>query len=238
MGQSKWRPLNGDICTSLEKCMWQRWGSARPEKKPDRGTTGILWPSNQTESPWRTWVRGKDPHNHALAEAREVHQRALEATHLLEQNIERLSQAATRVTSAGCQHSYSHSHSRRQPQGRHLWSPSPTRPRKCVTFQNQEDEISSGDDPLRELLGQVTGGGELKECDLGPLPTLELELESFLESLTPMWGAGDRCGWLPEPSIENYEVGLEWQARQVNMPDWWAELVTMPNVGDPKRASP
>ena len=38
-----------------------------------------------------------------------------------------------------------------------------------------------------------------------------------------------------EPSIENYQVWLEWQACQVNTPDWWGELVAIPNVGDPKR---
>ena len=145
--------------------MQRRWGTTRPEKEPERGARGILQPSCQSESPWRTWVRGKDPHNHALTEAREAHQRALEAAHLLEQNIERLSRAATRAKSAIHQHSYSHSHSRKWPQGRHLWSPSHTRPRKHVTFGNQEDEISSGEDPLRELLGQVTGRGKLEECD-------------------------------------------------------------------------
>ena len=153
-------------------------GSTRPEKEPEKGAICILWPSCQTKSPQRTQVRGKDPLDCALAEARDAHQRALEAAHLLQQNIERLSWAATRVKSAGCWHSCSHSCSRRWPQGRHLWSPSPTRPRKHVTFWNQEDEISSGEDPSRELLGQVTGGEELVECDLGPPPTLEPELES------------------------------------------------------------
>ena len=50
-----------------------------------------------------------------------------------------------------------------------------------------------------------------------------------------MWGAGDRCDWQLETSIENYEVWLEWQACQVDMPDWWRELVTIPNAGDPER---
>ena len=100
-----------------------------------------------------------------------------------------------------------------------------------MTFQNQEDEVLSGEDPSRELLGQVTGGGELEECDLGPLPTLEPDLESFLEAPTSTQAAGDRHGSLPEPSIENYEVWLEWQAQQVDTPDWWGELVTIPNAG-------
>ena len=184
MSQSKWRPLIGKSALPWKNgCSKDR---VLPGKKRTRGATGILQPSHQSKSSWRTQVRDKDPHDHALAETREVHWRALEAAHLLGQNIERLSWAATRAKSAGCQHSYNHSHSRRQPQGRHLWAPSHTRPRKHVTFQNQEDEISSREDPSRELLGQASGREELEECDLGPLPTLKPELESFLEALTPM----------------------------------------------------
>ena len=234
-GPEQMEALDWEICTSLGEQMQQRQGSTRPEKEPERGATGILQPSCQSKSPQRNWVRGKDPHNHALAEAREVHQRALEAAHLLEQNIERLSQAATRAKSARCWHSYSHSHSRRWPQIRHPQSPSHTRPRKHVTFQNEEDEISSGEDPSRQLLGQATGEEELEEYDLGPLPTLKPELESFLEALAPTRGAGDRHGSPLEPSIENYEVWLEWQTCQVDMPDWWGELVIITNAGDPER---
>ena len=112
-GLEQMEALDQEIWTSLEEQMWQRWGSTRPERVPERGTTGILWPICQTESPWRTWVRDEYPHDHALTEAREVHWKALEAAHLLEQNIERFSWAASRVKSTGCQHSYSHSHSRR-----------------------------------------------------------------------------------------------------------------------------
>ena len=104
-----------------------------------------------------------------------------------------------------------------------------------MTFWNQEEEISSGEDPLRELLGQATGRGELKESDLGPPPTLGPELESFLEVPTPTQGAGDRCGSPAEPSIKNYEVWLEWWGQQFDMPECWGELVTIPNAGDPKR---
>ena len=35
--------------------------------------------------------------------------------------------------------------------------------------------MSSGEDPLREPQGQVTGGGEVEESNLGPTPTLGLE---------------------------------------------------------------
>ena len=60
-----------------------------------------------------------------------------------------------------------------------------------MTFQNQKEEMSSGEGSSMEPLRQVTGGGEVEDSDLGPLPTLEPELEHFLEALTPMWGARD-----------------------------------------------
>ena len=87
---------------------------------------------------------------------------------------------------------------------------------------------------MRELLGQATSS-ELEVYNLGPLHSLEPELESFLEAPTPMQGAGNRGDSQLECSIKNYEVWLEWQAHQVNMPAWWGELVAIPNAGDPKR---
>ena len=72
--------------------------------------------------------------------------------------------------------------------------------------------MSSGEDPLREPQEQATGGGEVEESNLGPTPTLGPELEHFLEAPTTRWGARDRQGSLPEPSINNYEMWLEWQA--------------------------
>ena len=42
-------------------------------------------------------------------------------------------------------------------------------------------------------------------------------------------------GYLPEPSIRNIEVWLDWQAHQLDMPHWWVELTAIPNVENPKR---
>ena len=75
----------------------------------------------------------------------------------------------------------------------------------------------------------------MEESDLGPPPILESELEHFLEAPTPMQGARDRQGSLPEPSINNYEVWLEWWAHQVDMPDWCKVLAAIPNAGDLQR---
>ena len=159
----------------------------------------------------------------------------LEATHLLEQDIERLSWAASRAKHAKCQCTYSCSHSRGRPQGRHAQSPSPHRLKKHVTFLGEEEEMSSGEDPSREIWGQATGGGEVEESDLGPPTTLGPDLECFLETPTTMWGTRDWWGSLPEPSINNYKMWLEWWAFQVDTANWWKELVTIPNAGDPER---
>ena len=226
--------LDQEICASLEEWMWGRWGTARLEEDLGGATASILWPNCQTKSHCRTWVRGKDPHDQALNEARETHHRALEATHLLEQNIERLSQAASRVKAAKCWHAYSCSHSRRRPQGRHPWSPAPWAEKAC-DFLDQEEEMSTGEGPLRDSQGQVTGGEEVEESDLWPPPNLEPELEHFLGVPMTVQGARDKWGSLPEPSVNKYEMCLEWQAHQVDLPDCWKELVTISNAGDPER---
>ena len=180
-GPVQMKALDQEICTSWEEQMWQKWGTARLEEDMGGAAASILWSTCHTKS-----------HHRAINEAREAHHRALEANHLLEQNIERLCQAASRAKSAKCWHTYSHSHSRRRLQGRHTQSPSPPGPKKHVTFLDQEEEMSTMESPSRDPQGQVTGGGEVEESDLGPPPILELELECFLGVPMPTQGAGDR----------------------------------------------
>ena len=234
-GLEQMEALDWEIFASLEEQMWKRLGTDRLEEDLRGATASILLPSCQAESCSWTQVRNKDPHDQVLKEAREAHLWVLEAAHLLEQDIERLSQTASRVKHAKCWHPYSHSHSLGRPQGRCVQSLSPHRPKKCVTFLDKEKEMSSGEDPLRQPQGQATRGGEVEESNLCPTPTIGLELECFLETPTTTQGARDQWGPLPEPSIDNSEMWLEWQACQVDTPNWWKELVTIPNVGDPKR---
>ena len=78
--------------------------------------------------------------------------------------------------------------------------------------------MSSGEGPLREPLGQATGGGEVEESNLGPMPTLQPELEHFLEAPTPMWGAGDRQGSPLEPCDQQ----LQGVARMAGPPGQYA----------------
>ena len=232
-GPRQMETLDWEICASLEQTR-QRWGATKPEEDLQGATVLILWPSHQTEFCCQTRGRNEDPHDQALSEARKAYQRAVEAAHPLEWNIERLHWAADRATSAKCQCPYSCSHSRRRCQRRHAQSLSPHRLRKHVTFQDQEEETSSREGPMGEPQGQATGGGKVEESDLGPPPTLGPELEHFLEMPTTVWGARDKQGSLPEPSIDNYKMWLEWQAHQLDTPNWWEELTTMPNAGDPK----
>ena len=95
--------------------------------------------------------------------------------------------------------------------------------------------MSAREDPFREPQGQVTGGGEVEKRNLGPTPTLEPELEHFLQTPTTMWDTRDRQGLLLKPSINNYDMWLEWWPHQLDTPNWWKELVAIPNVGDPER---
>ena len=49
------------------------------------------------------------------------------------------------------------------------------------------------------------------------------------------WSTGGGRSYLPELSIKNYDLWLEWQAHQLDMPHWWEELTTIPEVGNVKK---
>ena len=220
----------GDILSSLRDHIWERRGIHRLEEDLWGATVPIPQHSCQTKP--HPWTRGRDDlPDKALQEAREVHQRALDATHVLELNIERLSWEANRTK---CQYPHGCSHSLGIPQERHTWSPSTHRPRRHVTFHEPEKETSSDERLQRETWGWVTRG-EVEEGDLGPPPTLRLEFECFLEMPTTDQGTRDRQSFLPEPSIRNYEKWLEWWACQLDTPHWWEELTAMPGVEDVKK---
>ena len=152
--------LAWEIVTSLKEHLRQRWGLALLGGGPEHSPTRTHMPDHPAKAPQRTWQKEDDSCDCALAEVREADQWALVAAHLLEEKNERLSQSVTRMQPTNCQCSYSHSHSRRQPPGcqrrsantlagRHHWkvlrgrqgqspNPSPTRPRRHVTFLDQE----------------------------------------------------------------------------------------------------
>ena len=124
-GSEQMEALDREICASLDEWIQRRQGTTRPEEDQRGATMSIIQLSHQAKSHHQTWGRNEDPHDQVLKEAKEAHQRALEAAHLLEQDIERLSWAASRAKCATCWHPYRCSHSKRRPQGRWGLVPKP-----------------------------------------------------------------------------------------------------------------
>ena len=127
-------------------------------------STAPCRPSCQMES----WSWGRDYQcDEALQEAREAHWWALEAAHMLELNIDRLSQEVD-----GIQHQCPHSHSCHW--GRSLdrceRSPSQHRWERHVTFCNPEERMPLGKRPHRESWGHLIRA-QLERGDVGHLPT-------------------------------------------------------------------
>ena len=138
-----------DILSSPRGCLQERRGIHRPEED----LQGATVPIPQSSCPW---IQERDDlPDKALQESREVHQWVLEATHILELNIERLSWEANRTK---CQHSHSHSCAWGRLQERCAQSLSPHRPRRHVTFCEPEEGMSSDERPQREPWAQATRG--------------------------------------------------------------------------------
>ena len=132
-----------DILSSLRSHLQERRGIQRVEEELWGATVPILQPSHQTKPHSQTQGRD-DLHYKALQEAMEGHQWALEATHILELNIERLSWGADRTK---CWHPHSCSCSQSRLQERHAQSMSPHRMKRHVTFCEPEEETSSDERP-------------------------------------------------------------------------------------------
>ena len=131
-----------DILSSLRSHLQERRGIYGKEDL--QGTTApILQPGHQTKPHPQTQGRDDLP-DKALQEAREVHQQALEAPHILELNIERLSWEADRTK---CQHPIGHSSFLGKFQERHAQSPSPHRLKRHVTFHEPHKGTSSYERP-------------------------------------------------------------------------------------------
>ena len=121
-----------------------------------------VWPNHQTES--HSQSQGRDyPHDVALWEAREAHQWALEATCMLELNIERVNQEAD-----GAKHQCpcSHSHHCSRSLGRHVRYPSWHRLERHMTSCKPVEDTSSDERPQREPREHFTRG-KLGEGNLG-----------------------------------------------------------------------
>ena len=218
-----------DILSSLRSHSQRCEGTAMLMEGQRGATATAPWPSHQTRS--HSQSQGRDyPHDEALWEAREAHQLALEAAHVLELNINRLSQE---VEGIQCQHPHSRSCCQSRYLDRHERSPSQHRRERHVTFLDPEEGAPSGERPHQESQGHSTRAPWERD-NVGPLPAWRLELECFWERPTTCWGTGDRWGYLPELSIENYKLWLGLQACRLDTSHWWEELITIPEAGGPK----
>ena len=114
---------------------------------PMRGYCGYPLPVHQWES-WSRFRRREDLHDKALWEAGETHQEALEATHMLEHNIKRLSQGVEDAQYP-CPCSCSISHPQSKSLDGHQRSPSRQRLGRQVTFWEPDVEPDSSERPYR-----------------------------------------------------------------------------------------
>ena len=97
----------------------------------------------------------KKPTQKALWKAREALQWALEAAHILELGIKRLSQEVENIP-PWFPHSLSGSHLQHKSLNRYERSLSQCRPERHVTFCGPEVELISGEGPYREPQGYLT----------------------------------------------------------------------------------
>ena len=151
---------------------------------------------------------------------------ALEAAHALEHDIKRLSW--------GGRGSHSGSHPRSKSLDRHLRSPSLHRLERWVTFWEPEVESIISGRPYRGPW-ECSFRMYMEESSGVPLPALRQEVVHPQE--TPIAYSNIRGGrsYLPELSIRNVEVWLDWWACLMDTPHWWVELTTIPEVEDPKQ---
>ena len=75
-------------------------------------------------------------------------------------------------------------------------------------------------------------GSEGRDSDFGEPPQLQAEVASFLQgsSETP---EEENEEMLPEPPMSQPTEWVQWKAERCDVPDWWAELSTVPldNIG-------
>ena len=188
-----------DILSSLRNQL-HRWGYP---------TTSEEYAPQTAAEPQSKPRRRENPHDEALQEAREAHQWALKAAHMLESDTERLSQW---VGDAQNPHPSSCSTLGRCPR-----SPSRHQLVRRITIQEPEIELDPNVRSSREPHG-CSFGIHPEGCNGAPL--LNQRWETVHPSEMPMAypDAGGRGDYPHEPSIDDAETWLDWQACQMDMP--------------------
>ena len=98
-----------------------------------------------------------------------------------------------------------------------------------MTFQKLEVESKSGRHYSESL--ECSLRIHVERSNGVPLPALGQDKVHPREMLN--LGGGNN--YPPEPSIKNIEIWLDWQACLMDTPYWWEELITIPEVEDPKK---
>ena len=84
---------------------------------------------------------------------------------------------------------------------------------------------------LANLLTQICSlngtGSEGRDTDLGDLPQLQDEVVSFLQGSSETTEEENE-EMSPEPPISQPTKWVQWNAERYDVPDWWAELSTVP----------
>ena len=96
-----------------------------------------------------------------------------------------------------------------------------------MTFQDPEVELVLSERPYRGPWGH-SFGTHFEGSDGVPLPVQRQEMVCPWEIPTAYPDIGSGMGYLPEPSISNYKMWLDWQACQLYTPHWWAEFTAIP----------
>ena len=77
-----------------------------------------------------------------------------------------------------------------------------------------------------------TKGLNCLEFNLGLPPELGPDVNCFLQEVTSNTREDIRSDSSPEPPVEEYKRWVTWQGQALDMPDWWQELVEIPEVDD------
>ena len=227
-----------DILSSLRSHLHRWEGTDMLEEDQ----LGLLWLPPGPSVKWNPTAGPKGAKTHTMRPSKrpETHQWALKAAHMLELNIERLSQGVE-STQYWCPHSCSSSplqsrfldrHERSL--DRHERSLSQHRLERCVTFQDPEVEPVLSKRSYRGSWGHSIGT-QSEGGNGGPSPVQRPEMVCSQEMAITYPDIRNRLGYPPEPSIRNYEIWLDWQECQLDTPHWWVELTAIPKVEDPRR---
>ena len=221
----------------MEEHLQWREGATLSERDWEQG------PHYWEEIPQRR-LQDDDSYDCKLTKARETHQWALAATHLLKERIERLSQSATRTRQGDCWCSHSQGHLRRRSWG--CWQ-------RCTkTLSGGDHQINLGGGRPSLLVPGPPGHGNMSHCTTwSHHPGRAVQWGSVQSSFptekrlrSVIWDPTDpRAQPGPFPGeqvvmqgqkgmqivsrgpLENYKVWLEWRGHQLFPPVWyWANV--------------